>query len=482
MPTSRTWLSPLFCVALLALLATLPFAYNRADPDLWHRLAVGEIVFQTGAVARTDSFAYTPKKELWIDHEWGSGVVFYAVREWFGDNGLVALKFLMITAVTMILLATAANWTPFAIVPAFAVIWGLLPYYTSVIRCQVFTFLFFALWHWTLRAARNDRPRLLILLPVTMLFWANLHGGFLAGIGLLVMFAAGEWFNGRRPWFVLAALVAALLVSLANPYGAAMWRYLIAAVSMARPGIEEWAPNNLGGTGIRAYLILAALVAVARLREKGLRLLTADWTQTIIIGVTIFLALQHRKHNPLFLLASAPAVLAGFRGLVSQTRASLLTRVSPRAVNLLRASALSTIYLFLLLVVIATARGNRYALQVSEPLYPVRAVAFIRQSGLSGNLLVPFNWGSYALWELRGRCRVSIDGRYEEVYTDDTFLALAAFAHHSPGWERALNAYANEIILLPQSSPVLSAVKATGAWRVAYEDETAVVLRKRDNS
>src|SRR5512136_2581501 len=66
----------------LALLTSMP------DFDLWARLAVGSIVFQTGHVLKQDIFSYLPTKALWIDHEWGSGVVLYGFVRCFGDHGL----------------------------------------------------------------------------------------------------------------------------------------------------------------------------------------------------------------------------------------------------------------------------------------------------------------------------------------------------------------------------------------------------------
>lgn len=64
----------------------------RADPDMFARVAVGRLVQRDGGVSHTDPFAYTPKLDRWVDHEWLSGVIFWRVAESGGDGGLILLS------------------------------------------------------------------------------------------------------------------------------------------------------------------------------------------------------------------------------------------------------------------------------------------------------------------------------------------------------------------------------------------------------
>ena len=63
-------------LSLLVLVYVLTFFTSIPDYDLWARLAVGSVFFQTGHVLRHDVFSYLPPKALWVDHEWRSGVLF----------------------------------------------------------------------------------------------------------------------------------------------------------------------------------------------------------------------------------------------------------------------------------------------------------------------------------------------------------------------------------------------------------------------
>ncbi len=60
---------------------------------------------------------------------------------------------------------------------------------TLLIRPQSFSLLLFVLLHAVLTHADQDR-RLLVIPPLMMALWANLHGGFAIGLLLIGAFAA----------------------------------------------------------------------------------------------------------------------------------------------------------------------------------------------------------------------------------------------------------------------------------------------------
>ncbi|MCK7461249.1 MAG: hypothetical protein MZU84_03865 [Sphingobacterium sp.] len=69
---------------------------------------------------------------------------------------------------------------------------GLIYAFNGTIRSQSFTYLFFALWIYLLELVKNGNNKIIWLFPVTMVIWANAHGGFLAGLGLILLYGIGE--------------------------------------------------------------------------------------------------------------------------------------------------------------------------------------------------------------------------------------------------------------------------------------------------
>jgi len=94
----------IFYLSITVIVYVLTFAVNSPDYDLWARLAVGSIFFQTGNVLKHDIFSYLPTKDLWIDHEWGSSVVFYFFARYLGDWGIFALKAIILFAIFILII------------------------------------------------------------------------------------------------------------------------------------------------------------------------------------------------------------------------------------------------------------------------------------------------------------------------------------------------------------------------------------------
>ena len=235
---------------IVATVYALTFLTNSPDFDLWARLEVGSVFFQTWHVLRHDIFSYLPTKEIWVDHEWGTGVLLYGFAKYFGEYGIFILKALLIYSIFM-LVGKSINLRDGKKLPS-SLFYGFLGYalfpgIASLLRSQMFTYLFFIVWIYALERVRLKEKRILWLFPCTMLFWVNVHGGFVAGIGLVLLYLVGELLNRKNPLPYLWIMVSILPVTLINPYGFALWRYIVDAVLMPRPNIPEWQPISLSG-------------------------------------------------------------------------------------------------------------------------------------------------------------------------------------------------------------------------------------------
>src|SRR2546426_8111686 len=106
------------------------------------------------------------------------------------------------------------------------------------VRPQVFTYLFFTFLLVVLDRVFTapGRGRLLWILPPLFALWANTHGGFVAGLGVLWLYVGVHGLLGlaRRGWSEspqvfnqCAAAVLAALATLVNPYGMRLLTWLV---------------------------------------------------------------------------------------------------------------------------------------------------------------------------------------------------------------------------------------------------------------
>ena len=237
------------------LVATCFYFLRVADPDLWWHIKAGEIIATTRDVPRYDTYSFTAPNARWTDHEWATNLVFFYVYFFFGGPGLTALK-------TLIGLGIAAVIYRLASVPHRGTHLLVFLLVSEAVACfalyrpQLLTYLFIALLLLSLSRGESivNRRSSVVVIPSLFFLWANLHGGFLAGLALLAGYAGVSWMRGfwdsgcrtqhwRKAGHLSLILVASTLVTLANPYGHHLWETLgneLDANDLNHKFISEW--------------------------------------------------------------------------------------------------------------------------------------------------------------------------------------------------------------------------------------------------
>jgi hypothetical protein len=163
----------------------------------------------------------------------------------------------------------------------------------TVMRPQAFAELFFAVV--LLGMVRQRDPeglsrRAMLILPVVMVLWANMHGSYPGGLMLLGACLAGRfvsaWWEKRqegirgrastdtgvRRWLVTVVLALGG-IALANPHGPAIYLHTL---QMSRhPNVhtmDEWQPLMRNPTGALAWLWVGSLILLI-----GAQLLSSRW-------------------------------------------------------------------------------------------------------------------------------------------------------------------------------------------------------------
>ncbi len=448
---------------------------NPADPDIWHRLALGEFLWQNGHLPPGDYFSYLSDYKNIADHEWGSALIFYGLYKWAGLNIFVAVK-LVTLALTLMLVVWAGLYhrRPTMLTAAFfaLVVVTLLPSFQSTIRCMTFSHIFFALWLYWFQCERHGRSIPIWLYPATMIIWANLHGGFVVGLVWLLAVALVEWIDRGywKKWLILFGLSS--LATLVNPFGPQLWVSTGRALITTRHGFREWErvpwwPQVDAYPGYKLLLIGLIVALGIHLYRRGWS--AVDRPVIMLLGIFILLFTTARHTSLLGVVAGALAPGLFVEEPTSQTGKHPLDRLGAMALG----TTLLVIPLFTALMVLS---GGSLKLQYPGNSCPRDAVTFLREQKIHGNLLVPFNYGSYALWNLRGQMRVSMDGRYDLVYLPQTYQRVDDFFFTRGDWQSLLTSPAPDAILVPLSDPVYARLLTERGWEEAYRDSTDAVF------
>jgi hypothetical protein len=425
-------------------------AHNITDGDLWNKLAIGAHVWKFGTVPVRDTFAFTPVLPRYIEHEWGAGAIFFGVLKYSGPAGLMTLKILLAFGALGAALATGrkigCSWETLLVlaIPASACV---LLGYVPVLRSHTFTYCFFAITLLGLEEIRAGKKWPVFVLPLMMLAWSNIHGGFVAGLGTIAVYTVFSLITRRQVKRTLLTAFACGAVTLINIYGLKFWAYLIPALLNKRPGIAEWQPlppfaNDVFlSFRILFVLVLFLLFVAWRRTEKK------SWPGLVLLALTAALAWHSRRHAPFFGVAAL-----AFAGPFLQTALNDFAMRLPQRLRVALKPALAVMILYGAVAVYAATDflpAASFVLLAPVGHDPVREVDILSLARAEGNLATPFRSGGYCSWRLYPRIKISMDGRYETAFPESTYeLNEDFYDKRGTDWDRLIRDYPVDYVIL----------------------------------
>src|SRR3954447_13056163 len=237
------------------------------DPDTYWHIAVGKWILDNKTFPRVDTYSFTKAGEPWISTSWLAQVLYagsYAVGDWAGPvilaSACIAVTFALLTfilgrrirsihTIMIALAAVAVSASHFLARPHVVALPVMLAWVNGLVG-----------------ASERREPPSFWLLPL-MVLWANLHGGFVFGLALIVPLAFDALWNAeasqRRPlalrWSMFG--VAALAACCATPYG---WASILASRKILGLGellnlISEWSPADFSHFSTFEACVLALI-------------------------------------------------------------------------------------------------------------------------------------------------------------------------------------------------------------------------------
>src|SRR5271165_3683894 len=495
---------------LLAFLA-LTYAFlaglrTLQDYDLGWQLATGRWVAQHHHIPSVDVFSYTAQGKPWI-YPVGAGLVFYAAYL-LGGYALISWIGAAACCGTVALLLRRGS----AVSAGIAILAVPLIAYRTAPRADMFTVVLFAAFLSLLWENYQTGRASLLLLPLPMVAWANLHFGFAAGLGLVLAYVGTELLETvlgevrrrealRRLRQASGWLVCTALATLVNPWGWGIYRALIRqeqANAQQQYWIEEWSSIPLNWAAVSSslslrqtrgaiYALLAIAVAVAIIA-----LLRAQLGAAILLLGATYPAVRYLRMGAVF---SCVVVVVG-GSVLSAAMASFGSRIRPAGVRSLIASAAVA-----LLVVLAFLRSfdlvtNRQYFRGADAAtfgaglgwwFPQRAAEFIERENIPGEIFNTYNEGGYLTWRLGPQRRDYIDGRAIPFGAPliRRHGQLLQTPPDSPLWEQEASRYNINTVILPLGrSDGIQLVRLqdfcnSKVWRPVYLDEVSAVFVRR---
>ena len=473
----------------------------------WH-IRNGQQMLLGHAVTRTDSFSATMNGKTWYAWEWLYDLVFAAIHQVLGLNGVVFYTAVIIATTFVLTLHLGMRRGGNLPITLFLLILALAASAVHFLaRPHVLSWLLTVVWFEVLDSAAgapvSEQKKRLLWLPVVMLLWVNVHGGFVLGFVLLVVYVAGgaiEYFTdrGRREeiiaWLKRLGGVSLLVAgaSFINPYSYQLhrhvYRYLTDRFLMDR--ISEFLSPDFHGAAQQCFavLVLITIVAVASARRRP------GATHLLLLLVAVYGGFYATRSLPtsslLMVLIIAPLISESVAGLGENADAARWLRglaswahsFGGRMERLEKDlhGHLWLVVVFVLGLWACAHQGRIGSTQFitayfDDKRFPVEAAEVIAARGIKGPVFSLDYWGGYLIYRLYPETKVVADDRHD-LYGDEFLKEYLKAVLVQPGWDGALDGLRVDWVLMPVDSPLANMLRLKAGWGLEFEDTTAVMF------
>ncbi len=511
------WLAPsvssIFFVSLLFCLSCGPFAVRLlGDAGIGWHIRNGELMLQSHSFTRLDPFSVTMGGHPWYAWEWLYDVLIALIHNWLGLNGVVFFTADIIAVTFSIVLRhTLRRGGGLPITFGFLILALGASSIHFLTRPHVLTWLFVAIWFHLLEsdAATVDTKRFtqLYWYPLLMLLWANLHGGFLLGIALSVLYLVGNLVelvttHELQQRFLLrektihyaAAILLSVGASLVNPYGYHLYTHIYGYLTnrFLMDHIDEFLSPNFHGGAQQCFaaLLLIALVTLLSARKRP------SYSQILVIVLAAYGGLYSSRNLPtssiLLTLIVAPLLSgtvreASVNAEIMPSLRSLFFSLSSFSDRMNAMELRSRGYLWPFVVtafgIAICMHGGKVAkhpwvdAKFSAKRFPVEATNFVLQRGSHDPIFCPDYWGGYLIYRLYPASKVFVDDRHD-LYGEKFLNDYLQVVHVGPRWNDVLDEMRVNWVMTPVQSSLGSILKEAPGWNSVYEDGTAILFER----
>jgi hypothetical protein len=400
-----------------------------ADADTGWHIRNGEHILKTLSVPHTDYFSYTMAGRPWYAWEWLYDALIGAVHMVAGLNGVVLLTALIIALTFALLFRYAVQAGGNVVIAAvLTIVAGAASTIHFLARPHVLSWLLTLLWLRALQRFQNRERKHLYSLPLLMVLWANLHGGFLMGLMLLGVFLAADLWTWRtascpkrrgrakdRARHLTLISVLSLAATFVTPYGYRLHLHLREYLGsrFMMDNISEFLTPDFHSTPAKFFALLLAL-SITALALAGTRLKAVDF---LLVLFSVWAGLFSARNIPiaaiLLTLTITPVLSDAIRRTAERNDVTLRLRALATSFDSFGARMgemenrfrmhILPLALIAATIAISLNQGQAFgrtmlAHSFSEKHMPVAATKYLLTHNVHDHFFSPDNWGGYLIY------------------------------------------------------------------------------------
>ena len=481
------------------------------DYDFWWHLSTGRYMVENKVIPDTDPFSFVynlaenkpginPLGEGFnLKQYWLAQILFYKIYTVFGDKGIILLRSLiLLIAVSIVSIWLLKEKVAFYII--FPIAYFLHVNTLSFVgeRPVLFSILFTIITFIILDRYKRRGGRIIYGLIPLMLIWANLHGGFILGDVMIMVYMAGGYidfifkrdgFDRKRFMPLLILGLVAIGVSGINPNG--FQAFLTATPqynSVVSNTYEYYSPFALSSSkvntlnwGYIAFLVVFPVSVL--LRHKKI-----DLVYYVLLCGLLFMSVKYMRFEIFYACIASMIIGRELQCAVNdylQKHGSIRSAMERAAALLIVASA----------VLYAGGVINPGSIKFGKATFysvPEGAADFVRQNNIKGNMFNDMGSGGYLIWRFYPWKKIFADTRslnsvvtqeYSWVMTSVVSLKNRELPEgKKPLWKRLLDHYDIDVIVINTMDafghvpPLIFSLLKSEEWAPVYHDVISIVF------
>jgi hypothetical protein len=463
------------------------------DGDTGYHIRTGEEILKSWRIPAYDVYSAHVPPLPWTAHEWLSEVIMAGISRLSGLTGLVLFFALLLSATHWLLFfllkSKSDNLLLITVVTCLATASSSSHW---LARPHAFSLLFTLVWYWLLDRFQYGNHRTLRYLPLLMVFWVNMHGGYIIGVLLLLVYLGGNLMHSwvglpqeskesrKKAQLLFRISIVIILTCLINPFGydILLFPFKLASDRFVMDHVSEFMSPNFHEVLPFKYMLLATMGMIALSRRP------LNWVEVGLLLLLTYMALYSARHVSLFAIVVSPILLKHSENVISGLPAPVVRFWQTRNCNLAQIDAKVAGYFWpvgsILCVVVLALLGS-LQFTFDEKRFPVAAAEFLKRETLPGNMFNNDEFGDYFIYALWPKYRVFMDGR-SDMYGEKLGGAYLKVANVLPGWKEILSRNSVSWVVFDTRSALTAALADDIGWQPIYSDNVATILVKKDKT
>ncbi|RII27794.1 MAG: hypothetical protein CXR31_06090 [Geobacter sp.] len=482
-------IADLVFVVIFLFLSLYDISGMLGDGDTGYHIRAGEYIVRTLSVPTQDIFSFHSPPLPWTAHEWLTEVIMYFIHSVFGLSGVVIFFALLLALTHYFLFRILRSYTTDILLPILVIILVIGSSHIHwLARPHVFSFLLMISWYYLLDAWHRDRMDRLYLLPLLMLLWVNLHGGFLGGFMLLGAYLAGNLFSmltaplderdnyRKKCWQLGLTIGLCLIACLINPrgYHILLFPFKLVSNKYLMDHVSEFLSPNFHQFMPFKYLLFLLIIVLAVAKKR------LDAVELVLVLLFTNMALYSARYIPLFAFIVAPLIVR-YANYVPAFPDNAFTRFfahRSRNITLADASAKGCFWPIVAILIVSIAgMSGRIHHSFDSKVKAVEAVEFLKKEHINGNMFDDDEFGDYIIYATWPDYKVFFDGR-SDMYGSAMLKEYGKIISFSPGWEELLAKNNITWIIYGTNSMLSRYLQCRSDWRLIYSDKVASIFVK----